>query len=233
MITFLFSQIFRRLETTLLTFVPTGMLLCLLSLASLAHGSLQVAVVDTRGQPLAGTVVFLNALGPTATSGNMPESATMDQVKRQFSPHILVVSKGTSVAFPNSDSIKHHVYSFSDAKTFELKLYKDRSGSPILFDVPGEVELACNIHDWMLGYIFVVEGEHYARTDDAGEVAFQPPDGRYRLGIWHPRLQEVDKDFFREIKLVSDVPQEIVIQLSRSLLPAYDPTAAAPVEDYE
>jgi hypothetical protein len=94
------------------------------------------------------------------------------------------------VDFPNSDSIKHHVYSFSKAKTFELQLYKELNAEPLLFSTQGSVELGCNIHDWMLGYIFVVDTPYVGKTDMQGNLTLELPDGEYQLDVWHPRIQE-------------------------------------------
>lgn len=115
-----------------------------------------VSVHTQDNQPMPGAVIYLTSeqpLPPVAEDA----VAEMDQIKKQFSPHILVVQKGTEVSFPNSDSIQHHVYSFSPAKTFQLQLYKDQSPEPLPFDQQGKVELGCNVHDWMLGYIYVVD----------------------------------------------------------------------------
>ena len=77
---------------------------------------------------------------------------------------------GTSVAFPNSDNIRHHVYSFSLAKRFELRLYQGTQSAPVVFDSPGVVVLGCNIHDWMVGYIYVTDDSRFAVSDEHGRV---------------------------------------------------------------
>jgi plastocyanin len=114
----------------------------------------------------------------------------MDQVNTQFLPHILAIQKGSQVRFPNSDSIKHHVYSFSSTKTFELQLYKELESDPLLFSKPGVVAVGCNIHDWMLGYIFVVDTPYFNKTNIDGNVSLEMPDGEYQLNVWHPRIQD-------------------------------------------
>ena len=112
----------------------------------------------------------------------------MEQKNKQFVPHILVVQKGQTVSFPNRDDIQHHVFSFSETKAFELQLYKEDVPSPIVFDDAGDVELGCSVHDWMLGYIKVVETPYFAKTDENGRIALDLPPGDYDISVWHPRI---------------------------------------------
>jgi hypothetical protein len=141
----------------------------------------------------------------------------MDQVNTQFLPHILVIQKDTQVHFPNSDSIKHHVYSFSQAKTFELQLYKELNANPLLFSTLGSVELGCNIHDWMLGYIYVVDTPYFGKTDIKGNLIFDLPSGEYQLDVWHPRIQDKFSSLSRQLILPGE--SEIRIILGSPLLP--------------
>ena len=94
----------------------------------------------------------------------------MAQQGKQFLPDVLVVPVGTSVHFPNRDSVRHHVYSFSPAKKFELKLYTGTPANPVVFDRAGVVTLGCNIHDRMVGWIVVVDTPYYAQAaEGAGQ----------------------------------------------------------------
>lgn len=96
---------------------------------------------------------------------------------------------GTRVTFPNSDNVRHQVYSFSPAKHFELKLYSGTHTSSELFDQAGLVTLGCNIHDWMLGYIYVVDTPWFGKSDAAGAIRLSHvPAGSYTLQLWHPRM---------------------------------------------
>lgn len=115
--------------------------------------------------------------------------AEMVQVNKQFQPYILVIEKNTEVAFPNQDDIAHHVYSFSPAHSFELELYKDKNNQTELFDKVGTVDLGCNVHDWMLGYIKVVDTPFFALTDKFGKVRLRElPTGNYTVNVWHPNI---------------------------------------------
>ena len=114
----------------------------------------------------------------------------MAQQGKQFLPDVLVVPVGTSVHFPNRDSVRHHVYSFSPAKKFELKLYTGTPANPVVFERAGVVTLGCNIHDRMVGWIVVVDTPYYAQAaEGTGQVQINGvPAGNYKLRVWHPRM---------------------------------------------
>ena len=153
--------------------------------------ALSSIVTDTQGKPVEDAVVSLvpTAPGTLAPPAEQPQ-AIMDQQGKQFIPYVLPVRVGTKVFFPNRDNIKHHVYSFSPAKRFELKLYSSGTADPVIFDKPGVVVLGCNIHDWMLAYIYVVETPYFAKTDAQGRLTITNiPPGEYRATAWHPLFQ--------------------------------------------
>src|SRR5437868_10756761 len=114
----------------------------------------------------------------------------ISQVKRQFTPQISVVTAGTTVAFPNLDSVRHHVYSFSPIKQFELKLYSGVPSKPVVFDKPGVAVIGCNIHDRMVAWVVVVDTPLYAMSEASGKarIASVPP-GLYQLRVWHAGLR--------------------------------------------
>jgi plastocyanin len=153
-------------------------------------GALTVNVVDRLGEPVEQVAVYAVPERPVTS---IPAPAVMNQIDRAFVPHILIVQTGAAVEFPNSDSVSHHVYSFSPAKRFELALYKDRVYPPLVFDTPGLVTLGCNIHDDMLGFILVVDTPFFALTDERGNVRFESlPADAYTIRIWTPRAREDD-----------------------------------------
>jgi len=167
-----------------------GVVVCMGALgAATQAGTLQVDVSDASGKPLADAVVFLDSADARKQVKPLT-GVEMAQEKRQFVPGVLVVPAGTEVLFPNRDSVRHHVYSFSPTKKFELKLYSGTPSNPVLFDKPGVVALGCNIHDQMVGWILVVDTPYYARTPAAtGKVQLDNvPPGAYTLRVWHVRL---------------------------------------------
>ena len=109
-----------------------------------------------------------------------------DPEGRKFIPLVSVIQVGTSVSIPNNDTVRHHVYSFSPAKVFDIKLYSGQPANPIVFDKPGTVILGCNIHDQMLAYIQVVPTPWFAKTDASGTAVIESiPAGKYQLKAWH------------------------------------------------
>ncbi len=119
-----------------------------------------------------------------------PRDGTVDQVDKQFAPKVTAVAVGTSVFFPNNDNIRHQVYSFSPAKRFELPLYAGVPAQPIVFDKPGVVVLGCNIHDWMVAYVYVSESPYFGKTDASGKVTLADlPPRAYVVRVWHPQAE--------------------------------------------
>ncbi|MBD5802436.1 hypothetical protein AZOA_18640 [Azoarcus sp. Aa7] len=167
-----------------------ALLVLALPAAPTAAGDIRATVRDRDGKPVADAVVVAVPSGGAAGAGAPPGVAEEDQRDKEFVPYVLPVQAGTRVHFPNNDNIRHHVYSFSPAKTFELPLYSGTPTSPVLFDKPGVVILGCNIHDWMVGYIYVSESPHFAKTGADGKATLGGlPGGDYTLRVWHPRLE--------------------------------------------
>lgn len=180
-------------------------LLWLVVSAQAAAASLHVDVRDDTGHPLPDAVVFLLPLDRPAPPSN-GAAATIDQRGLSFSPQVLVVQTGTEVTFPNSDNVRHQVYSFSPAKRFELKLYAGNHASTERFDRAGVVTLGCNIHDWMLGYVVVVDTPWFGKTGPDGQLTIDGvPPGRYTLQLWHPR-QADGTPHISESVVVADAP---------------------------
>lgn len=148
-------------------------------------GNVQVQVNAPNGKPLADTVVFLDSPAAKALAKPLP-GIEIAQINKQFVPTMNIVTVGSQVLFPNRDTVRHHVYSFSPAKTFELKLYAGAPANPVLFDKPGVVILGCNIHDSMTAWVLVVETPYFGRTDANGRLTMNAvPAGNYQLHAWH------------------------------------------------
>jgi len=158
-----------------------------LLLASPAYaGPLLATVTTPDGRPLADAAVVAEPVAGTRHQAR--HMVAIEQRNREFIPYLTVIQTGTRVEFPNRDPVKHHVYSFSPAKSFEIKLYSGKPTQPVLFDKPGEVAVGCNIHDWMEAYILVVDSPYFAKTGQDGKALLrQLPPGEYRLRVWHPR----------------------------------------------
>ncbi|MDH3714506.1 MAG: methylamine utilization protein [Gammaproteobacteria bacterium] len=164
--------------------------------ANVGAGVLKVAVNDPQGLPVANAVVtaeLIQSTDPTplAMPAGESQTVTISQKNEQFEPIVSVVRKGTVVSFPNQDDILHNVYSFSNAKKFQLPLYRDKAPTPVTFDKPGTVILGCNIHDWMVAYVYVVDTPYFRKTSDDGFVELNNlPAGSYRVRVDHPRKRK-------------------------------------------
>ncbi|MGH8314645.1 MAG: methylamine utilization protein [Steroidobacterales bacterium] len=193
--------------------------LSLAACCAAAHG-LGVLVVDASGRPVADVVVVLTPTDESARRDDAKERphAQMDQRNKEFVPHILVIEVGTWVDFPNSDTVSHQVYSFSPAKPFQLPLYKGRTHPPVQFDRPGIVTLGCNIHDSMLGFIFVAGSPWFGKTDlDGRWQSGDPPPGRYDLRIWSPRIRDPADNLHRLVDIDGRAARKESFKLDRRL----------------
>jgi len=158
---------------------------------------LKVQTLEPDGNAVSQTVVYAIPLTTpeTVKRGIIKINKTVvDQINKEFVEPVTVIRPGMSVVFPNHDNIRHHVYSFSPAKIFELPLYKDVTPKPVTFDKAGAVALGCNIHDWMSAYIYVVDSPFFGLTNSQGQAKLNMPAGRYEIHIWHPRLKNPDQN---------------------------------------
>ncbi|GAB5380884.1 MAG: hypothetical protein Alis3KO_27400 [Aliiglaciecola sp.] len=175
-----------------------------------------VTVTSNKDNPVFQAVVYLVPHSQEANQAPPNDVSVMDQIDRQFVPHILPIQKGSKVIFPNSDSIKHHVYSFSPTKRFELKLYQNSKAESLLFEKDGEVELGCNVHDWMLAYIWVVDTPYFVKTTETGQALLDVPEGKYTLRVWHPRIQDDLDTLAQEINVLGST--DLNVNLTKDLL---------------
>lgn len=151
-----------------------------------AAAPVDVTVLGADGRPLAGAVVWVDSAAARAAMRPLA-GAEVVQRGKAFVPEVAVVTVGSAVDFPNQDTVRHHVYSFSPAKRFELKLYVGRPEQPVVFDKPGIAVLGCNVHDQMQAWVVVLESPWSARTDAQGRAPLPDvPPGPHELRAWHP-----------------------------------------------
>ncbi|MBL8270489.1 MAG: methylamine utilization protein [Steroidobacter sp.] len=164
------------------------LLTTLATTASFAAG-VETNVADSKGKPLTNAVVYFVPTQPVTNA--KPKHVVIDQVDKEFVPRVTVVQTGTAIDFPNKDDIRHQVYSFSSAKTFQLNLYSGRPSAPIVFDKPGVVVLGCNIHDHMVAWVLSVDTPWFAQTDAKGRAQMSDlPVGKYEMLVWYPGLAQ-------------------------------------------
>jgi len=158
--------------------------------APLAAASLAVRVVDATGRPVRDAVVTRHPSGNSPRPPRPGSRYVVSQKNLQFHPFLSIVPVGADVSFPNFDPTKHHVYSFSAAKRFELKLFAKDQSRTVHFDRPGVVALGCNIHDAMSAFIVITDSAWTARTNAQGVALFgDAPNAPGRVTVWHPYLR--------------------------------------------
>ena len=150
--------------------------------------ALTINVTGSNGKPLLDAVALLEPAVGKAPVKPMAD-VEISQAKRQFAPRVTLITVGTRATFPNFDTVRHHVYSFSPIKTFELKLYAGVPNDPVTFDKPGVAVLGCNIHDSMAAWVVVADTPWFARSAANGRARIEGvPPGNYRLRLWHAAL---------------------------------------------
>jgi plastocyanin len=142
--------------------------------------------VDGRPLDGLGTVMLFPANG--GGKKRKPKQRLVEQRDKQFSPRVLAVPPGSTVAFPNFDGIYHNVFSLSAPKRFDVGLYKDGDTREVKFEKPGIVRLGCNIHAKMASYILVVDAPHYVVVEGTKEFNFRSlAPGKYKVRAWSER----------------------------------------------
>jgi plastocyanin len=184
-----------------------------------AAATLLIRVQLPDGQALPGAVITARPLDSPARH-TAPVRAVMDQINRAFAPDLLVIPVGSTVEFPNTDSVSHQIYSFSPAKRFQLPLYRGKPYPPVHFEQPGVVTLGCNIHDDMLAYLVVTDAPFFGRTDGAGVWSADVPRSRYRVTVWHPRLRDSESDLERDLTVGEGDRAELTLRLTKAPQPA-------------
>ncbi|HET8760456.1 MAG TPA: carboxypeptidase regulatory-like domain-containing protein [Nitrospiria bacterium] len=147
--------------------------------AGTVSGKARVAGKDSA----ANIVVYLEGVNGTF---KLPEKRPeMNHINLQFQPSVMAVLKGTTVDFPNSDSVFHSAFSISPSNPFDLGLYQKGREKFVVFKNPGVVELFCHIHSHMHGFILVLDNPYFATTNpDGGFSIANVPDGDYTVKAW-------------------------------------------------
>jgi len=184
------------------------------ALANAQTTQIDAEVTDLRGKPVADAVVIAVPADGSLRTGFRSREAVVDQVSKEFVPKVLAIAVGTTVTFPNHDNVRHHVYSFSSAKRFELPLYAGATAQPVVFDKPGVVVLGCNIHDWMIGYVYVSESPYFATTGDDGKalIAGLPPRA-YIVRVWHPEQADAEAKTQKDVDTSRSARVDVVWEL--------------------
>lgn len=174
---------------------------------------LTVSVKTPTGQPVKDAVVTIRVPGgQLAAPIRFAWPYAVAQQNIQFNPFVLIVPVGSDVSFPNKDNVRHHVYSFSSVKKFEVKLYGHDESRSIHFDQAGIVPLGCNIHDQMIAYIVVVDTPFAAKTSADGVAVIRNlPPGGASMTVWQPYMKTAKNQQIRKVSIVTGGSRETVV----------------------
>ena len=190
--------------------VLASSLSCLYAYAEIIN----LTVTDQSGKPVNNTIVSAYSLNKQNLPPiNSEKTIIVDQINKEFVQHVTPIQVGTAINFPNHDQIRHHVYSLSPAKNFEIPLYKGIPAEPITFEQEGVAVLGCNIHDRMSAYIVVIDSPYFAKTEDQGRASLTLPVGEYELHFWHRDADEHSKNSKQPIKMTAGQAENISVEL--------------------
>ena len=193
-----------------------------------------VEVKDVSGKAVSDIVVFLEPLENQNITNIKSSPFVIYQSDKKFSPYISVVQNEIPLTFSNKDNITHHIYSVSTKNRFSFRLTKGQNKTIENVSVKGKILMGCNIHDWMSGYIFVLDTPLFNKTNTHGESVLEVPViGAYNLSIWHPQLMEAEQTVTRQI-IVED-GKHYQVQLTSKMADIPDqsnPDSFDFIEDY-
>ena len=196
--------------------LPAVVLLTWMAVRATA-GELTVVIDDGHGQPAGDAVVTLRSDSVQRADARASEMKIVDQRDETFFPYVEIFRPGDSVVFRNSDTTRHHVYSFAAAKSFEFVIAPGDSAPPVVLDRAGEIPVGCNIHDHMITHLYVSDAPWLARTKADGRAVFEGlPPGTYTVEVWHPQLRPGRKGPTRTVAIDG---AEASVALTLSLLP--------------
>jgi plastocyanin len=174
--------------------------------------SISITVTDSKGGVVENAAIYALPLS-TGRAPILERTVEIDQVNKEFVPYLSIITPADTVSFPNSDHIRHHVYSFSETKKFEIPLYGGAEIPSIQFENTGVVALGCNVHDWMRAYVLVVDTPYHAITNTAGLATLELQAGEFDIHVWHPELKNESEDYSRKISVAQDpVAAEFTIE---------------------
>ena len=158
-------------------------------------GSITGVVTCQKMRNNADAVVFIEKVGENKFDPPA-EHAIVDQLNLTYVPRVVAMQKGTTIDFPNSDAVRHNVFSPPTAALqFNLGTYPTGVVKEVLFDIVGETPLLCNVHAEMAGYVVTFENPYFAITDKDGNYTIEGvPAGKYVVKTWHEKLKELSQE---------------------------------------
>lgn len=180
---------------------------------------IEVFVKNQAEQELTDMVVYLEPIDGQILKKSVKE-VVIGQSGKSFSPYISVSQVNSKVNFINKDDITHHIYSAGSDNKFSFKIRAGKTNSAIQFEHVSEVAMGCNIHDWMSGYLLVVDTPYFDKTDEYGRVSFNIEKlGGYKIVVWHPQMQTENNRMTIEKKLTKHDTLTFVLQNELKSIP--------------
>lgn len=191
----------------------------LLSNASVAT-EITIEILNINNEPAADLVTYILPLDNQELKLSKTVPLVVSQSKKKFIPYILVAEKDDNVTFINKDNITHHIYSASSENRFSFKIKSGAQKTIHHFSTLGKVLMGCNIHDWMSGYLLIVDTPLYSKTDFQGKSTINVPvPGRYKLIIWHPQLMEKNQQISHELLISKDKHFQVKLSQEMAAIP--------------
>ena len=186
---------------------------------SINNTCVQVFVNSNKGQELADMVVYLEPLDGQELEKSS-KKIVVGQLGKSFTPYISVSQINSKVSFVNQDDITHHIYSAGNENKFSFKIRAGQTNSSTQFDHASEVAMGCNIHDWMSGYLLVVNTPYFGKTNKHGQVSFTiAKHGKYRIVVWHPQMQNENSRMIKEKVIVANTDFTFTLKKEMSEVP--------------
>ncbi len=195
---------------SLCRFIILPALLCSIAAPSIAL-DVTVHLHDKKNLTVDGTIVEL--VGPDSPAQPVA-NYVINQVDIAFKPLLSVIPKGTSITLTNNDSFKHHVYSFSKGNQFDIPLYADVPKQDVILQNTGVVKLGCNIHDWMIAYIYVNESKFLKEVSSSPVVFDGVSAGTYEVRVWNPRFRNTKRILKKTLTVVDGKNNEVKFDLT-------------------
>lgn len=152
------------------------------------------AIRDPRQQATNRSPAVVYLEGAPSTHAPATRRVMVEQIDERFSPHVVAVLQGTTIEFPNRDPYFHNVFSLSRTKSFDLGRYAQGEAASITLNTPGVIQVYCQIHSDMSGYILVLENAFFTVVGESGEFLIDNvPSGEYQLVAWHARTTPIRK----------------------------------------
>ena len=185
---------------------------------------------EKKNLPLDGTIVEL--VGHDLVSAPQNDHV-INQINKDFDPPISIVPKGSTILLLNEDSFKHHIYSLSKGNQFDIPLFSKPSQKEVLLNNHGIVKMGCNIHDWMISYVYVNESDLVKEVSKSPVTFSGLSAGEYQVRVWNPRFRNTKRIIRYDLTLVDGQPNEITLDLKlrKSVHKKTKPTTSAYPEE--